>query len=197
MEFKMTTKEAMKQVLAREPNLSLYGCKDDFSWGPYSKRRGEPDAERFRRDREAMLGDRALQEFECACDWLDAQARTKNPNQRIGSSYTLKHMAEKEVETGYLPNGIFIAAAIARGFKIRRPDDGPNVWINISNRARTEFDKREKERVKRFYEAIERESLLSQETGRDEDSAPEQGPRVSIAGHTPEEPSTTLLLRFS
>ena len=110
----MTTKEAMKQVLAREPNLSLYGYKDDFSWGPYSKRRGEPDAERFRRDREAMLGDRALQEFECACDWLDAQARTKNPNQRIGSSYTLKHMAEKEVETGYLPNGVFIAAAIVR-----------------------------------------------------------------------------------
>jgi hypothetical protein len=142
----MTTKEAIEQVLAHEPDLSLYGYRDEYSGGPYSNYRGEFPVEKFQKDREAMLGDCAIREFECACEWLDQQPRTKNPNRTIGSSYTLKHMAEKEVEVGYIPNGIFIAAAIARGFKITRPEDGPNVWINISSRAGTEFDKRERER---------------------------------------------------
>jgi hypothetical protein len=194
----MSAKEAIQQVLAQEPDLSLHGYTDEFSRGPYSKYHGPKYAvDRFKRDREAMLGERAIEQFECACQWLDRQPRTKNPNRKIGSSYTLKHMAEKEVELGYR---VFIAAAIARGFKTKRLDDGPNVWINISNRAVTEFDKREKERVKGFNETIRRKPLFMRKAGPDEDPAPEAAARVEgPAGLrvTVEDPSMTLLLRFS
>ena len=128
----MTSEEIMERVLAAEPDLSLYGFRDDFAGGPYSNRERKFPAEKFRQDRDQMLSPHAIEQFDCACEWLNRQPRTKRTNRRPGTSYSLKHVAEKEVEVGYLPNGIFIAAALACGFKIRRQEDGPNAWINIS-----------------------------------------------------------------
>ncbi|MDR1836086.1 MAG: hypothetical protein LBQ89_00320 [Treponema sp.] len=47
------------------------------------------------------------------------------------SSYGLKHLFEKK--TGYLPNGVFIAAAIHTGFTYKAVGKSPNPYFNISN----------------------------------------------------------------
>jgi hypothetical protein len=50
---------------------------------------------------------------------------------RCGTSYGLKHVAEEEI--CYMPNGIFIAAAIAEGFRVKRVSyASPNAQFNIS-----------------------------------------------------------------
>ena len=50
-----------------------------------------------------------------------------------GTSYRLKHVAERDI--GYTTNGVFIAAAIAEGFAVRQYPDTPNAEINISAKA--------------------------------------------------------------
>jgi len=50
-----------------------------------------------------------------------------------GGSHGLKHVAEKNV--GYITNGVFIAAAIAEGFRAVRIGETPNAWFNISTTA--------------------------------------------------------------
>jgi hypothetical protein len=49
-----------------------------------------------------------------------------------GTSYGLKHIAVEEI--GYITNGVFIAAAIAEGFRVVRIDDSPNALLNISSK---------------------------------------------------------------
>lgn len=120
--------EAMRVVMAAEPELT------DFGFGVYRDAR-QTDAERrqrFEDDRAALLDPRALNGFVRARDWLARQARTKGLNQ-YGTSYGLKHVAAHSA--GYVTNGVFIAAALAEGFKVKRT--GPNAYLNISKRAWT------------------------------------------------------------
>jgi hypothetical protein len=58
--------------------------------------------------------------------------RLKSFNKR-GTSYGLKHIAEHDM--GYCTNGVFIAAAIAEGFRVRREGRSPNAVFNISTAA--------------------------------------------------------------
>ena len=80
-----------------------------------------------------MFEPRAIEEFNRACNWLNRQSQTKNINPRAGTSYGLKHAAEHEV--GYIANGMFVAAAITCGFRIKRNADSPNAYLNISTTA--------------------------------------------------------------
>jgi hypothetical protein len=66
------------------------------------------------------------------CGWLGRQKMIKTIN-RTGTSYGLKHVAERDI--GYLTNGIFIAAAHACGYRVVRVGDSPNAWLNISQAA--------------------------------------------------------------
>jgi len=109
----------------------------DFGFGVFDGKKLSPEARRaeLQRNRDLMFLPRSIQQFSAAKAWLQRQLRTKNVNKSAGSSYGLKHVAEKEI--GYVTNGIFIAAAIATGFTIQRANDGPNAWLNISKRSRT------------------------------------------------------------
>ena len=123
----MTSKEAIEQVMAQEPQLTEFGFFQPRDWPP------EERAAKLREMRDEMLSPRSLDEFERSCDWLRRQPRTKNVNRRVGTSYGIKHEAANEV--GYIRNGIFIAAAIACGFKTERMGyNGPNAYFNISVR---------------------------------------------------------------
>lgn len=71
--------------------------------------------------------------------WLRLVGRTKHPNPRVGSSYQLKHRAEKywknHREAGqdyYISNGMFIAAAIHLGFIVKPITESPNARVNIA-----------------------------------------------------------------
>jgi hypothetical protein len=67
--------------------------------------------------------------------WLRQFNKTKTLNKRSGTSYGLKHVAEEDI--GYITNGVFIAAAIAEGFRVKRcSDNSPNGRLNISKAAR-------------------------------------------------------------
>lgn len=78
----------------------------------------------------------ALAAFIAARAWLARQPRRKTLN-KMDTSYSLKHIAEREI--GYLSNGVLIAAAIAERFAVGRVlDHGmptPNAYLNIATRA--------------------------------------------------------------
>jgi hypothetical protein len=112
--------DAMESILAANPVLNDYG------FGPF-------DVARFAKDRAEMLSPYSLDDFERARCWLRTKPRTADVNKSAGFSYGLKHVAE--VDIGYVTNGVFIAAAMAEGFKVKRCyPDSPNAWINISSK---------------------------------------------------------------
>jgi hypothetical protein len=118
----------MARILEREPELSDFGYGlSDFEKTPEERRA------RFEKDRQAIREPDSLVQFLTACRWLGQFAKIKVLNKR-GTSYGLKHIAEKEI--GYVTNGVFIAAAIAEGFRVRREGRrSPNAVLNISTTA--------------------------------------------------------------
>ena len=70
------------------------------------------------------------EEFAGACTLLEGMGKIKAINKRY-SNYGLKHLFEKK--TGYIPNGVFIAAAIHCGFRYKTYDKSPNPCFNIAN----------------------------------------------------------------
>ena len=74
-----------------------------------------------------------------ACEFLAMMKRTKVPNRKVGSSYRLKHVAERWYYKTfnrhcYIPDGAFIAAAYHLGF-VSEPKPGcPSVFLNVSSR---------------------------------------------------------------
>jgi hypothetical protein len=120
----------MANVLEREPELG------DFGFGVFHPRSKtlEQRAAELRRQREAIREPRALAQFLAARLWLRHFNKTKGPS-RLGTSYGLKHVMQYAIDC-YVTNGVFIAAAIAESFVVRRvSDSSPNAWFNISARA--------------------------------------------------------------
>src|SRR5664279_3385139 len=74
-----------------------------------------------------MLEPRSVDGFQKAREWLSAFTKTSRFNRRA-TSYGLKHVAEHTI--GYVTNGMFIAAALAEGFRI--DPRGPSAYFNIS-----------------------------------------------------------------
>jgi hypothetical protein len=119
----------MDRALEREPQLG------DLGFGVWDWRRKTPQkrAAELRNDRETIREPRSLAQFMAARGWLSRFGRIKALNKR-GTSYGLKHVAEGDI--GYATNGVFIAAAIAERFNVRRTDPGsPNAFFNISTEA--------------------------------------------------------------
>jgi len=76
-----------------------------------------------------------IREMQGAVDWLEKADRRVSVNTTC-SSYGLKHIAEKTVDSiPYISNGAFIAAAYFLGFTVKRINGGPNAHINISNKS--------------------------------------------------------------
>jgi hypothetical protein len=130
----------MDHVLEAEPLLSDNGLKY----------RGL-DEQDFIRWREDIRAPRSLAQFMAARSWLGRFRKIKAPNRR-GTSYGLKHCAEDDI--GYSTNGVFIAAAIAEGFKICRSGlSSPNVWLNVSTEAWRYTERERDARQRREYAA--------------------------------------------
>jgi len=122
------TEAQYRTVLAAHPYLTTngFGAYVDavrlaFAGEKYEKQRGE------------MYTPAVREEFDRACEWLSTKIKTKNPNRWAGTSYGLKHAAERAMR-GYICNGAFITAAYAMGFSVQsqRKCDGPNPWIGIA-----------------------------------------------------------------
>jgi hypothetical protein len=123
----------MEGVLNAEPRLNDYG------FGVHDDPSKTPDElmTMFQKYRDDIREPCSLAQFMAARGWLRQFPKTKQLNKRAGS-YSLKHVAEHDI--GYVTNGVFIAAAIAEGFMVRRiwrwdDTDNPNAWFNISRTA--------------------------------------------------------------
>jgi hypothetical protein len=127
----------MKQAITSEPWLSSEGLhlfeffgedtekgKDNFG-NKTTYREFMDNLVRLRKGWEVYW-----KEFAGACVLLEGMEKIKAINRRY-SSYGLKHLFEKK--TGYIPNGIFIAAAIHCGFRYKAYGNSPNPCFNISN----------------------------------------------------------------
>ena len=68
--------------------------------------------------------------IQATVDWLQRIEATKHVNYRAGTSYGLKHIAERDI--GYIQNGIFICAAYLAGFKTRTWLTEPNTEFNMT-----------------------------------------------------------------
>ena len=100
---------AMDRILEREPELS------DFGFGLGSENTPEERVATFKTNRQLIREPRSLAQFLAACRWLGQFAKIKSFNKR-GTSYGLKHVAAHDI--GYITDGVFIAAAIAEGFRV-------------------------------------------------------------------------------
>jgi hypothetical protein len=123
----------MELVLAAEPNLSDFG----FGASNIRKMTAEERVAFVQENRARIRLPRSLAQFMAARQWLAQFGKLKALN-RSGSSYGLKHVAGHDI--GYVTNGVFIAAAIAEGFIVRRiwsvnDTANPNAWFNISSAA--------------------------------------------------------------
>jgi hypothetical protein len=117
----------MARVLEQEPELSDFGYGLSGAEQTHEERRA-----RFETNRQLIREPRSLAQFLAARQWLRQFAKIGSFNKR-GTSYGLKHVAAHDM--GYCTNGVFIAAAIAEGFRVRREGRSPNVVLNISTTA--------------------------------------------------------------
>lgn len=147
-------KAALRDVAAKVPQLTVGGmdrglpqCKPDGEW--------ETDADIFSALRADLVSNLAAQPFLASLALLAEVSPTKTVRPSAGS-YHLKHVAEQYACTYpegeklgpvYVPNGVFIAAALHLGFKIKTHinhfgDLSPNVSFNISVKNLDDLDYR-------------------------------------------------------
>jgi hypothetical protein len=115
----------MKAVLAGEPELG------DFGFGIYHRDReksAKEQAEKLAWNRDRLREPKSLAAFLVTRVWLRQFRKLRHLN-KTGSTYGLKHVAEHDV--GYITNGVFIAAALAEGFRVKRIGYTPNGYVNI------------------------------------------------------------------
>lgn len=116
---------AITAMMAREPDLSRDGM------------RTRRNASLFPTSRPAMLEEAAIAEFRRAVEWPGTVRQTGRINSKR-VSYGYKHEVERyhaaryPGQPDYVSNGMFIAAALHLGFRIKRDDwDSPNVLLNL------------------------------------------------------------------
>ncbi len=113
-------------TMARVANLT------DFGIGLYSEHQKLPLRERtakFEEERELLR--KSADRVQVVIDWLRRNIRPIKTINMRRSSYGLKHVAEKD--TGYITNGVFIAAAISAGYPYKIYE--PNPAFGMSERS--------------------------------------------------------------
>ena len=79
-------------------------------------------------------------EFQAICDFLDKNIKPTQTINTDGSSYHYKHVVESYIDR-YISNGMFIAAALACGFKMKYWS-GPNCCFATSKKSWKPFEQK-------------------------------------------------------
>ncbi len=116
------TRDDIKKIMDKNQELN------DFGFGYYFEVKRMPSDEMnkwFEKNRQRLLD----KDKECTsiCEWLLNIQKRKTIDKSV-TSYSLKHIAEKEI--GYITNGAFICAAIHMGFNFKIIS--PNAYFNMS-----------------------------------------------------------------
>lgn len=113
-------KKSMKSILyAIEiiPELTDYGI------GTYFRHRPKQEEVQPERERQQKLLVDNVTDFEEVCKWLDQVEKTKQINRKVGSSYSLKHIAEKDTCNQYVSRGFEAPVDMRVEFDSRRCPD--------------------------------------------------------------------------
>lgn len=116
---------ALLAVMKQVPALTDFGL--GISWH-HRRKSAEEQQAIFDRERADLMN---TQSFEATCEWISQHLEKQKSLYRGNSSYGIKHIVEKQ--TGYITNGVFIAAMIALGYAWR--PDGPNAFFNVTARS--------------------------------------------------------------
>ena len=113
--------QTLKEIKKEHPNLTCNG------WTYYY--RGEKIAS----------GDilNRPKEFKAICEWLNTYIGHRKTVNTNSNSYGLKHMVERAIGH-YVCNGMFIAAALACGYKMKYWN-GPNCCFAMSQKDLSKF----------------------------------------------------------
>ncbi len=120
--------EIIKDIRKTFPSLTIFG------YGTDRFRKGET----FLKDRDAMTSTFYTEHFKKCCLWLSLQGKLKNIKKDQGS-YGYKHSVENFFLklTGtpeHVTNGMFIAAAYALGFTVKRQtENSVNAYLNLKH----------------------------------------------------------------
>jgi hypothetical protein len=123
------TAQLLKQVVDQYPKLSRYG----FQHPDYEMQ----NKETFSAGRKAMLHDIA------AFDYSREYLSFLTPSRGYNTEYTAHFLRERAQEYYqkrsdpqlYIPDGVFIAAALALGFKVRQVDDKAAINVKLQHGA--------------------------------------------------------------
>lgn len=144
------TRSTVEAILAQHPDLTMKGV------GGFCDEGETPEQSRAK-----MLTDEALAQFERACGWLAKVEKSPSVNKDAGTSYGLKHAAERywrkqyradpatKENDAYISEGMFICAALHLGFSTRREENTASVCVNIAKRSLKDVDEPKKRRPKR------------------------------------------------
>lgn len=139
MAAKMTSeviRSALRSILEVEPDLCEHGYRGGFK----ANSRVHPPLEQFEASRAELLAGGHEHQFQAAISYLDLvpPSRVKRIKQR--NSYNLKHLAESwsrssnnpNRDTAYVSNGVFILAALYRGFLVEPISHSLNAMVGKS-----------------------------------------------------------------
>lgn len=112
----------IKKVIKVEPRL----CRNGI--GVTENGRPAFTGEKFKDSQKALFSEE--DKFILCRRWLLAQRKIKTPNT---SSYFLKHVVERWADV-YIPQGVFIAAAIDLGWKYEYREPSHSVKLCISKK---------------------------------------------------------------
>jgi len=115
-------KAPLLRVMQLEPTLSELG----FGANHLRNATRDQRAEEIAKMRIELLKDFDI--FQKVSQWIESNTITRKTINNEYSSYSWKHVAENKIGT-YVPNGVFIAAAINVGLKYRR--EPPNAYFNL------------------------------------------------------------------
>lgn len=111
--------KSLDTAMAKESNLVMEG----ITWRITGKE--------YERGRELLRDEE--EGFRLCCEWLSQCQRRKTVNEKLGSSYLLKHLVESWCEK-YVSNGSLIAAAVHLGIPYKTYLGSPNVNLALSGR---------------------------------------------------------------
>lgn len=122
--------QELQQIMLDYPALTAYGHCDDLFLFRWSRAYTKDAAAFFASERDALA--ERDEQYDAAKRWIATNmVRRKNFNRRQ-TSYGLKHICE--LATGYMPNGVFIAAMLGSGFRIATVEGSPNVFFDANLR---------------------------------------------------------------
>ena len=116
----------LDNVISQNPTLTTHGFGVD-----------QGCEDKFEAEREALR--KCGKEFEICIIWLSERKHRKTVNQKIGTTYGLKHEVERLSENLlgqriYIHEGALIAAALALEIEIEEIEGSTSAYLAISSR---------------------------------------------------------------